>query len=67
MNPVFEARSPRTGWHQARAHRDNRNAEHFDTTESLKALQVKRLRAAVGCTEATASTVAYLAFGEAKR
>jgi hypothetical protein len=44
MNPIFETRSPRNGGNRARANRDNRNVERLDTTESLKALQVKRCR-----------------------
>jgi adenylate kinase len=67
MNPIFETRSPRNGGNRARANRDNRNAERLDTTETLKAHQVRRLCVAFGCAEATGYTLAVLAFGEAKR
>ena len=64
MNQVFETRSPRTGWNQARANRDLRNAERLDTTESLKRLQAQRIRASVRCTNEVARTLAYLVYGE---
>jgi hypothetical protein len=67
MNPIFEKRSPRNGGNRARANRDHQNSERLDTTESLMALQAKRLRAVFGCAEATGYALASLAFGETKR
>ena len=67
MNPIFEMRSPRNGGNRARADRDRQAAECLDSTKYLRSLQVKRLRVLVGCTKATASTLATLAFGEVKR
>jgi hypothetical protein len=62
MNPIFEKRSPRNGGNRARANRDHQNAERLDTTESLMALQAKRLRAVF-----RGYALASLAFGETKR
>lgn len=68
MNPIYETRSPRNGANRARANQVIRNkAERLDNTETLKDLQAKRLRSILGCTEATALTLAVLAYGEAKR
>jgi hypothetical protein len=67
MNPVFESRNPRSGSNRARGNRDRQAVESLDSTKSPRSLQVKRLRVLIGCTEATASTLATLAFGEAKR
>lgn len=66
MNQVFETRSPRDGWNHARANRDDWNAEHPISTESLKCLQAKRFCNIIGCTEATAYTLVFLAYGEGR-
>lgn len=66
MNQVFETRSPRDGWNHARANRDDWNAEHFNSTKFLKCLQARRFCNIIGCTEATAYTLALLAYGEGR-
>lgn len=67
MNLTFETKSPRTGWHQARAvTQADRNAERLDSTEALKALQARRLCNILGCSEAAAFTLAALAYGEGR-
>jgi hypothetical protein len=67
MNPVFETRSPRNGCSRARANRDGQSLGCFDSTKSIKSLQVKRLCALTGCTQDTAAMLACLVFGEGRR
>ena len=69
MNQVFETRSPRTGWHQARANRVviRQAVEQPVSIESPAALQAQRLRASLKCTEEVAITLARLIYGEGRQ
>jgi hypothetical protein len=64
MNPAFDVRSPRNGWHHARANHNILNAEHSGDTESVKGLQARYLRTRLGCSAATALILANLAYGD---
>lgn len=64
MNPAFDVRSPRNGWHHARAHQNILDVEDLGSTGSVKALQAQHLRTRLGCSGATALTLASLAYGD---
>jgi hypothetical protein len=65
MNRTPKMRSQRNGGNRALAIQD-RDAEHLDSTESLKILQARRLCSIIGCSEASGFTLASLAYGEGR-
>jgi hypothetical protein len=66
MNQVFETRSPRTGWRQARTNRVRQAVQQPAFIETPAALQAQRLRTRFNCTEEVANTLARLIYGEAR-
>ena len=67
MNSPLNARGQRDGGNRAALAFRNRDAEHLNSTEALKTLQVRRLSAIFGCADATVLTLAFLVYGEGRQ